>query len=172
MSKYVKAFYVISKIKINRCCYLFFSTSTSSSSSSFHSKQNDVSESGRDWRTTAEHHCHLDRLAMSRGRERAREGERAVVRGRAGSGRCDENRGMLLIMEKYPWLRGGKRGSQGWPAPPHLRSMVPSRCHGYCTPCILSVCHPLCRVLRSPQHSPLSHPSPLPPSFSLHYTDA
>lgn len=92
---------------------------------------------------------------------RCREGERVRERGEGQSwlGRCDENRGMLLIMEKYPWLRGGKRGSQGWPAPPHLRSTVPSRCHGYCTPCILSVCHPPCRVLRSPQHSP--PPSPL-----------
>lgn len=58
-----------------------------------------------------ERHCHLDRLAMSRGRE----GERVWREGGAESrlGRCDENRGMLLIMEKYPWLRGGKRGSQG-----------------------------------------------------------
>lgn len=43
---------------------------------------------------------------------RCREGERVRECGeREGHGRCDENRGMLLIMEKYPWLRGGKRGS-------------------------------------------------------------
>lgn len=93
---------------------------------------------------------------------RCREGERVRVWREGGAesrlGRCDENRGMLLIMEKYPWLRGGKRGSQGGRHPlifePRFPAGVMATVHRAFSPSVI----PPCRVLRSPQHNLPSSP--------------
>lgn len=78
-----------------------------------------------------ERHCYLDRLAMSvtqGGRRMAGGRERWWWRGQIRFAQCDENRGMLLIMEKYPQPREARRkrkgGSQVWSTPPSSSSVL------------------------------------------------
>lgn len=89
-----------------------------------------------------ERHCYLDRLAMSvtqGGRRIAGGMERWWWRGQIRFARCDENRGMLLIMEKYPQPRRGAEEEEGW-----LASVVDTPfvffgavvANGYCGYCV------------------------------------
>lgn len=66
-----------------------------------------------------EHHCHLDRFVRVSVRLE-------VDEARAELG-CDENRGMLLIMEKYPWhARVGGGDVQRPPTAPTPEAWIPA----------------------------------------------